>query len=475
MKEQSRSRWSLLVVGSLLLLCLCLATGSAAYYIAQQITAAPGREPVTVLEITRAVTHENATPAVPAESENGLAPHEESVSQEGITSQPGEDTPVAPAESPGVQSLPTVPPPTPTLPPPPLELDEVNLELFYEVWQIIERDFDGDLPGTEQLLHALIAGSLETLDDEYTRYVPPQVAARMRQDLQGSFEGIGAFVRMTDDGFLQIVRPMSGQPAARAGLLPQDLILAVDGISVTGMDVDEAIALVRGPRGTAVVLTVLREDVPEPFDVTVVREQIEIPIIEAEMLPDNIAYVRLSQFNRNAQPHLQEALEQLLAQNPEGLVLDLRDNPGGFLDQAVAVSDLFLDEGVVLLERNRRGMDEVFRSRDGGVAEAIPLVVLINAGSASASEIVAGAIQDRGRAILIGETSFGKGSVQQTHTLSDGSELRVTFARWFTPNNHSIDQEGIVPDIEVLPSPMEFGGPEDTQLQRAVEYLLTGE
>jgi carboxyl-terminal processing protease len=475
MKEESRTRWSLIVVGSLLLLCLCLATGSAAYFVGQQIATSPGREPVTVLEITRAVTHENVTATPATESQNGIAPQDESVSQDAITSQPGETTPVAPSDSPGAVQHPTVPPPTPTLPPPPFELDAVNLELFYEVWRIIERDFDGDLPGTEQLLHALIAGSLETLDDEYTRYVPPQVAARIRQDLQGSFEGIGAFVRMTDDGFLQIVRPMAGQPAARAGLLPQDLILAVDGLSVVGMNVDEAIALVRGPRGTAVVLTISREDVPEPFDVTVVREQIEIPIIEAEMLPDNIAYVRLSQFNRNAQPHLQAALEQLLAQNPEGLVLDLRDNPGGFLDQAVAVADLFLGDGVVLLERNRRGMDEVFRSRDGSIAEEIPLVVLINAGSASVSEIVAGAIQDRERAILIGETSFGKGSVQQTHTLSDGSELRVTFASWYTPNNHTIDKEGIAPDIEVLPSPMEFGGPEDTQLQRAVEYLLTGE
>jgi carboxyl-terminal processing protease len=473
MKEESRTRWSLILLPGLLVLCLCLATGTAAFYIGQQMVATPGREPVTVLEITREPGSPVATPAAEEASE-GAEPSQNESATQGVLSLP-ETTPAAPATSANPTPAPTVPPPTPTVPPPPLELDEVNLELFYDVWRIIQRDFDGDLPGTEQLLHALIAGSLETLDDEYTRYVPPQVAARMRQDLQGSFEGIGAFVRMTDDGYLQIVRPMAGQPAARAGLLPQDVILAVDGMSVLGLDVDQAITLVRGPRGTAVVLTISREDVDEPFDVTVVREQIEIPIVEAEMLPENIAYVRLSQFNRNAQPHLQAALVQLLAQNPQGLVLDLRDNPGGFLDQAVAVSDLFLDDGVVLLERNRRGMDEVFRSSSGGVAEDIPLVVLINAGSASASEIVAGAIQDRGRAVLIGETSFGKGSVQQTHTLTDGSELRVTFARWYTPNNKSIDREGIVPDIEVLPSPMEFGGPEDTQLQRAIQFLLAGE
>jgi carboxyl-terminal processing protease len=465
-----------MLLPGLLVLCLCLAAGTAAFFIGQQMVTTPDREPVTVLEITRDLGSQGSPNATPVEEglDHDVEPSQNESATQGVLSQP-EATPTSPVAGDTPTQAPTVPPPTPTLPPPPLELDEVNLQLFYEVWQIVQRDFDGDLPGTEQLLHALIAGSLETLDDEYTRYVPPQVAARMRQDLQGSFEGIGAFVRMTDDGYLQIVRPMAGQPAARAGLLPQDLILAVDGISVFGMDVDQAIALVRGPRGTAVVLTISREDVDEPFAVTVVREQIEIPIVEAEMLPENIAYVRLSQFNRNAQPHLQAAIAQLLAQNPQGLVLDLRDNPGGFLDQAVAVADLFLDDGVVLLERNRRGMDEVFRSGNGGVAEDVPLVVLINAGSASASEIVAGAIQDRGRAVVIGETSFGKGSVQQTHTLSDGSELRVTFARWYTPNNKSIDKEGIVPDIEVLPSPMEFGGPEDTQLQRAIQFLLTGE
>jgi carboxyl-terminal processing protease len=473
MNEESRTRWPLLLLGTLLVLCLCVATGSAAYYIGQQMAAPPEREPVTVLEITRDLGSQMVTPQEGV-TQNGQPSQEESATQ-GFSSQPPEEATATPPAGPSAAQHPTVPPPTPTVPPPPLDLDEVNLELFYEVWRIIQRDFDGDMPGTDQLLQAVIAGSLETLDDEYTRYIPPQVAARMRQDLQGSFEGIGAFVRMTDDGFLQIVRPMAGQPAARAGLLPQDLIMAVDGISVVGMDVDQAIALVRGPRGTAVVLTISREDVPEPFEVTVVREQIEIPIIEAEMLADNIAYVRLSQFNRNARPQLEAAIVELLAQNPRGLVLDLRDNPGGFLDQAVAVADLFLGDGVVLLERNRRGMDEVFRSDDGSVAEEIPLVVLINAGSASASEIVAGAIQDRGRAILIGETSFGKGSVQQTHTLSDGSELRVTFARWYTPNNHSIDNEGVAPDIEVLPSPMEFGGPEDNQLQRAIQYFLTGE
>jgi carboxyl-terminal processing protease len=268
---------------------------------------------------------------------------------------------------------------------------------------------------------------------------------------------------------------MAQHPAARAGIQPGDIITHIDGVAVQGLSLDEAIARVRGPEGTIVVLTILRADVERPFEIEVERARIEIAIVESEMLADDIAYVRLTSFTTSSSQALQQAITQLLAQNPVGLIFDLRDNPGGYLDQSVAVADLFLPQGVVLYERNIRGLDEIFNSQDGEIAEGIPLVVLVNAGSASASEIVAGAIQDRGRATLIGETTFGKGSVQQTHTLSDGSELRVTVARWFTPADNTIDGTGITPDIEVLPSPIDLGGPDDTQLQRAIQYLLTGE
>jgi carboxyl-terminal processing protease len=166
---------------------------------------------------------------------------------------------------------------------------------------------------------------------------------------------------------------------------------------------------------------------------------------------------------------------ELVAQNPRALVFDLRDNPGGYLDQAIAVGDMFLSEGVILYERNNAGLDQTYTAEPGEPFEQIPMVLLVNAGSASASEIVAGAVQDNDRAILIGETTFGKGSVQQTHTLSDNSELRVTIARWYTPDNVSISEQGIAPDIEVLPSPLELGGPDDTQLQRAIQFILTGQ
>jgi carboxyl-terminal processing protease len=301
----------------------------------------------------------------------------------------------------------------------------------------------------------------------------------MRDDLQGSVEGIGAFVRENDEGLFEIVRPIEDQPADLAGLLPGDIIIGVDGESVIGAGFDEVIVLVRGPEGTSVRLTVARPGVEEPLEFTIVRTRFEVPIIESEMLPGEltggapIGYIHLAEFNSNAEERVLEALEPLLAQNPAGLVLDLRDNPGGLLDQSVAVTDVFMPEGVVLFERNIRGLDQTFRADSGDVAETIPLVVLVNEASASASEIVAGALQDNGRAVVIGEQSFGKGSVQQVYTLSNGSELRVTIARWYTPNDHTIDGQGITPDIQAA-SPLELGGPEDGQLMRAIEYLVNG-
>ncbi|WP_374686400.1 S41 family peptidase, partial [Promineifilum sp.] len=359
-------------------------------------------------------------------------------------------------------------------------LGGADFTTFYEAWELITDEYDGALPPSDEVIQSAIAGSLETLDDDYTRYVPPAIAERMRQDMEGAVEGIGAFVQENDDGLFEIVRPIDGQPADLAGLKPGDVIIEVDGQSVLDMSFDEVILIVRGPEGTTVALKVAREGEAEPLAFTIVRTRFEVPVVEYEMLPAEITggaaigYIHLTEFNRNAEEKLLEALNALLPQQPVGLVFDLRDNPGGFLDQSVAVADAFLPDGVALFERNIRGLDQTFTTDNGDLAESIPLVVLVNAGSASASEIVAGAIQDRGRAVLVGETTFGKGSVQQVHTLSDGAELRVTVARWYTPDNHTIDGEGITPDFEVE-SPEDLGGVEDGQLRRAVEYLLTGQ
>ncbi|VAW29902.1 Tail-specific protease precursor, partial [hydrothermal vent metagenome] len=353
------------------------------------------------------------------------------------------------------------------------DVEDIDFDLFLEAWTLIEEQFDGKVPSNEEILFSAIEGSLETLGDENTRFVRPDVAARMREDAGGSVEGIGAFVRETDDGLFEIVRPIAGQPAEAAGLLPGDIVLAVDGELTENYSFDEIILRVRGPRGTDVTLTILREGVEEPIDFTITRVRFELATVEFEMLEGNIAYIKLATFlDPTATEKVAEALQTLLDQGAESVIFDLRDDPGGFLNQSISVADLFLPDSVVLLERNNAGLDRVFRADDGDLGEEVPLVVLINGGSASASEIVAGAIQDNDRGVLIGEVTFGKGSVQNIFELSDGSEMRVTIARFYSPDNNIIHGVGITPDIIVE---MAFDAEEDIQLLRAIEYLQTGE
>ncbi len=360
----------------------------------------------------------------------------------------------------------------------PENLTAEDLALFFEVWKNIEDDFDGDMPSLEALNYAIINGALSALDDNYTRFLTPEMSAREREAMEGSFEGIGAFVRENDAGFIEIVRPISGQPADLVGLRSGDLIVGVDGEDVIGQGIDEVISKVRGPRGTQVILTIAREGEAESLEFTIIRARVEIPTLEARMLDDDIAYLHLTTFAAfGVDRDVETAVRELLDQNPRGFIFDLRDNPGGFLDASVNIADLFLPEGIVLYERSESGVyDRTFESFDGDIGEEIPLVVLVNAGSASASELVAGALRDNNRAILIGDQTFGKGSVQQLRNLTGGSELRVTIARWYTPENENINGEGIVPDIEVELDPEATLGNqnEDAQLQRAIEYLQTG-
>jgi carboxyl-terminal processing protease len=354
--------------------------------------------------------------------------------------------------------------------------DEEALRVLQEVWSLVDTEFYGELPSSEERVYGAIRGMLETLDDQYTSFLEPSFAEDQRIKNSGTYEGVGALVRMNEDNILEIVRPFRGSPAEKAGLLPGDMVLAVDGQIIEGYGIYEAIALILGPEGSKVTLTIRRGTDVEPFEIAVERARIEIPNVESEMLEEGeIGYVSLFEFNAKATEQLEKAIEGLLDQGATALIFDLRGNPGGFLDQAVSVSDLFLDEGVILIERVSDGKEREFTSTDEGPAQDIPLVVLVNGGSASASEIVAGALQDRGRAILIGETTFGKGSVQLPHTLSDGSELRVTIARWFTPNDRAIHGEGLAPDIEVPLTLEDVEAQQDPQLERAIEYLQTGQ
>lgn len=363
-------------------------------------------------------------------------------------------------------------PPTPRTPVVPAS-DDFDYQILQDVLKLLDQQFYGEIPDGKTLAYGAIRGMLLTLDDPYTSFIDPQVSAILNEDASGTFEGIGAMVNMRDDGYLEIASLIPGQPAEAAGVLPGDIILAVGDQSIVGLGLYEAISYIRGPAGTEAVLKIARPDVEEPIIITVVRAKIEVPVVDYKMLENDIAYVRLTEFDANAADKVNDALKELLAKKPKGLIFDLRANPGGWLDQAIKVSDIFLGKGLVAIERDSSGGEQRFYSYNGDLGEDIPMVVLVNAGSASASEIVAGALQDRERAVLIGTKTLGKGSVQRPNDLQDGSQLRVTIARWFTPKDKSIHGDGLEPDIEVeYPRDTPVG--EDPQLDRAVEYLRSG-
>lgn len=452
------------MVGVLLVLLLCGATAVFGYYLGRS-----NNDEAAAAVTTEAIASDAVLTATPVPT---AEPTEEAVAN--VTDPVAGEVTAVPTLTADVVPAPAQTDPTPTVEfaPRQEEVSDIDFTLFYEAWRILIEEYDGQIPNNEELLFSAISGSIDTLGDEHTRFVNPETAQRIREN-QGPVEGIGAIVTENEDGQIEIVRPIDGQPADLAGVKAGDVLIAVNGQSIEGQSLDEVVLVVRGPSGTQVTITVRRPGVDEPIDFTITRARFEVPVVEAEMLPDQIAYIRLSTFlDQSATAQMEEALTTLLAQNPIGIVLDLRDNGGGYLNEAINIGDLFLPAGTILLERNIRGLDETFSGDSGDIGENLSLVVLVNKGSASASEIVAGAIQDSGRGIILGETTFGKGSVQQVHTLSNGAELRVTIARWFTPNNHSIDGEGITPDV-VVETPADLGGDSDTQLQQAIEYILT--
>lgn len=355
----------------------------------------------------------------------------------------------------------------------PLDRQQTAEDLMAAVVQTIEEQY-GELPNPTELSYEAIDGITFLLDDEYTGLMDPETAAAFNEGLSGSFEGIGARVSEAPDGGVRIEEPFEGQPAWNAGLRRGDVILAVDGVDITRMDLGEAIKLIRGPKGTKVRLLV-QSPGQEPREVEIVRDRISIPVVEYRMLDNGIAYLRLGEFSSPATRQVRKALKELLANDPAGLILDLRGNPGGFLHTAVDISSEFIGDGVILVERFKDGREQVYRANGRGIATDVPLVVLVDEASASASEILAGAVQDNGRGILIGTPTFGKGSVQVPHELSDGSLLRVTTALWFTPGGRQINGQGLDPDIEVERTLEQRAAGEDPQLDRAIEYLLSNQ
>jgi len=364
-----------------------------------------------------------------------------------------------------------VPPPSPV---PSTTTNIPQFKVFWEAWDWVNKDFyDRQAIDPQKMTYGAIKGMLESLGDNTTVFTPPVAARREQNTLQGNFGGVGMTLEMKDKR-VTVVSIIANTPAEKAGILSGDVIFKVDSTELTGLSLDEAVDKIRGPVGSKVTLTILRQGTAEPLVFELVRAQIPLPSVKAELKAGNIGYIALNSFAETSPQEMIKAIRELRSQGAQSLILDLRYNLGGYLHIAQAIASQFLQEGIVVLEEEGTGLRKSYPVQRGGIATDISLVVLVNRWSASASEIVAGAIQDAGRAPLIGEKTFGKGTVQRARTLSDGSSVHITIAHWLTPKGHQIHNQGLTPDIVVALTEDDQKAGRDPQLDRAITYLQTG-
>ncbi len=343
---------------------------------------------------------------------------------------------------------------------------------FWDAWQIVHTDYVDQPVDNTKLLEGAITGMVQSLGDPHSEYMDPQVYKDATNELSGSFEGIGAYVD-TSGTVLTITKPIPGSPAEKAGLKAGDQIIAVDGVDMTGVNPEQVRSKVIGPAGTTVHLTVQRPGQSAPLQFDIVRAKINVPSVSGKMLDNGIAYIQITDFGETTTDELKTTLTTLLSQNPKGLILDLRDNPGGYLNTAVEVVSQFVDHGPVVYEQSSDGSKKEYDAMSGGLATKIPMVVLINSNSASASEITAGALQDDGRAKLVGVVSYGKGSVQIRVPLSNNEgAVAITIAHWLTPKGTLIDKKGLTPDVYVPMTAADINAGLDPQLDAASQTLL---
>ncbi|MBI4032145.1 S41 family peptidase [Candidatus Berkelbacteria bacterium] len=342
---------------------------------------------------------------------------------------------------------------------------DVDYGLYWDVYQRIVDRYPGDVD-KQQLLYGAIRGTVDGLGDRYSLFMDPEETRRFFEDIKGEFSGIGAEIEVIDQLYT-IVAPLPGSPAETAGLKPGDVIVAVDGKSYEEFDFASLIAAIRGPEGTTVELEVLSEK-GNQRKVTVKRETITVASVTAETRDDGITVINLNQFSDDTASEFADAVKAIQKDSTRGVVLDLRNNPGGYLDASIDVASVFVDLGPIVIEENKAGERQEFSPTLEASLKGVPTVVLVNKGSASASEIVAGAIQDRDAGTIVGTKTFGKGSVQEVESLEDGSSLRLTVAKWLTPSGRAINGEGITPDVEVEDNEETEA---DEQLDKALELL----
>ncbi len=347
--------------------------------------------------------------------------------------------------------------------------EDLNYETVESLYDTLRVNFDGELK-EEDVIDGIKKGLVESTGDEYTQYLNTKEAEEFESSLNGSFSGIGAELGEEDEAIV-IVAPISGFPAEKAGLRAKDVLVKINDESALDLSVSDAVTKIRGPEGSKVKLTVVRDGKEElNFDIT--REQISIPSVEYKIIEDNIGYLKISRFSDDTIELSKKAAQEFKSKNVKGVVVDLRNNPGGLLDSSVDISSLWLDKGKVVLEE-KRGSETIktYKADGGDILGGVPTVVLINEGSASASEITAGALKDNGVAKLVGVKSFGKGSVQQVTPLSSGGVLKVTIAKWFTPNGVNINKEGIEPDSKVEFSEEDYKNNKDPQKDAAIAII----
>lgn len=347
---------------------------------------------------------------------------------------------------------------------------DVDFSLLWDVWKRVKKDYIVKDAADTKLFYGALAGVVSSLGDPYSVFFDPETSKKFDESLAGSFEGIGAEIGMKKNQ-LVIVAPLPGSPAEKAGLRSGDMIASINKKDTTGMAVDVAVNLIRGKKGTTVALTLYREGEKKVRDVVITRDMIKIASVTSKFRDDGIAVIKISHFNQDTEGAFKDAVTQVLSKRSNGIILDMRNNPGGYLDTAVQIAGYWVDGKTVVIEQYNDKKQDTYNARVRAAFSDIPTVVLVNEGSASASEIVAGALQDYDKATLVGKKTFGKGSVQDLQHLKDGSSIKLTIAKWLTPKGRSINEEGIKPDIEVTMSDSDYEKNKDPQFDKALEIL----
>jgi len=354
------------------------------------------------------------------------------------------------------------------------ELPEIfESNLIEQIWTILQTDYvHGDKIKQKELFYGAMKGFVSGVGDPYTVFLDPETSKDFEEQMSGEFEGIGAEIAMRDE-VVTIVAPLPGTPADKAGLMPEDKIYKVDEKETVGMSLEEVVKLIRGPKGTEVTLLIVRGSEP-PQEVVITRGLIEVKSVEWEERPDDIVYVEISSFNEDTVPLFRKMINKVDFSTKTGLIMDLRSNPGGLLQAALEIPSYWVEKNqVVLVEKFSEDKQTQYTAGNSDYFADIPTVVLIDQGSASGSEIVAGALQDYDKATIVGKKSFGKGSVQSLRKLPDGSSIKVTVAEWLTPNGRGINEQGIQPDVEIDYTRENYENDKDPQLEKAIEILLT--